>query len=276
MTKLAEMQTAPESVSELLERLDAQREDLPKRLRQCADFTRRHLHLIAVSTVSEMAQAADVAPSVYMRFCQAVGFTGYSQMQNLLRARFTDFRPDYDARLASLSEGGALGTGRLLADFVEAGHKSLLTLSNTVTSDRLDRIARGMSEARVIHLVGLRRAFAVVSNMGYLFEKMGVPANVHFTSGMIESHGAVLPGDVLFAISFAPFSEETLRLAQSAADRGITVFGLTDSQSCPLSQSASELLLVREGEVAGFRGLSAANTLTTALAVSVSALRHQS
>lgn len=276
MTKLAEMQTAPESVSELLERLDAQMEDLPKRLRQCADFTRRHLHLIAVSTVSEMAQAADVAPSVYMRFCQAVGFSGYSQMQNLLRARFTDFRPDYDARLASLSEEGALSTGRLLADFAEAGHKSLLTLSNTVTSDRLDRIAKGMAEARVIHLMGLRRAFAVVSNMGYLFEKMGVPANVHFTAGMIEGHGAVQPGDVLFAVSFSPFSEETLRLAQASADRGITVFGLTDSQSCPLDKSASELLLVREGEVAGFRGLNAAFTLTTALAVSVSALRQRS
>ena len=276
MNKPAEVLKAPESVSELLERLDDRLEDMPKRLKQCASFTRRHLHLIAVSTVSEMARAVGVAPSVYMRFCQAVGFSGYSEMQDLLRSKFTDFRPTYDTRLANLSEERELSTGRLLADFAEAGHKSLLSLSNTVTSDRLDRIARGMAEARGIHLVGLRRAFSVGSNMGYLFEKMGVPASVHFKAGMIEGHGAVLPGDVLFAVTFAPFSDETLRLAKATAARGVTVFGLTDSGACPLVESAREVLIVREDEVIGFRALNAATTLTTALAVSVSALRQRS
>ena len=116
----------PGNVTEVLERLDATMDGLPKRLKQCAGFTRRHLHLIAVSTVSEMAKASDVAPSVYMRFCKELGFSGYTEMQSLFRARFTEFRPNYDERLANLREEGVIGTGRLLADFAEAGHKSLL------------------------------------------------------------------------------------------------------------------------------------------------------
>ncbi|MEM8732537.1 MAG: MurR/RpiR family transcriptional regulator, partial [Pseudomonadota bacterium] len=66
---------APSDITSFLERLDASSEAMPKRLKQCAAFTRRHLHLIAVSTVSEMAKACEVAPSVYMRFCQALGFS---------------------------------------------------------------------------------------------------------------------------------------------------------------------------------------------------------
>lgn len=265
--------TPPDSVGDLLQRLDAGEERFPKRLRQCADFTRRHMHLIPVSTVSEMAAACEVAPSVYMRFCQSLGFSGFSEMQALLRARFTEYRPDYDTRLASLREGGGIGTERLLGDFIEAGHKSLLSLGNTLTSDGLDAIAQGMAQARVIHLVGLRRAFSVVSSMAYTFDQLGVPAVVHYGAGMLSSGKSIFPGDVLFAVTYAPFSAETVQLAQAVAGRGITVYGLTDSDRCPFAEQATDMLYAREAEVGGFRALNASMTLATALAVAVKAHR---
>ena len=76
MSEQVAAEVVPANVSELLEKLDGISGALPNRLRQCAEFTRRHLHLIAVSTVSDMAKASGVAPSVYMRFCQALGFSG--------------------------------------------------------------------------------------------------------------------------------------------------------------------------------------------------------
>lgn len=274
MNERSSLPSAPSSVAGLLERLDVSMDSFPKRLKQCADFTRRHLHLIAVSTVSDMAQACGVAPSVYMRFCQALGFSGYSEMQALFRARYTELRPDYEMRLANLREEGALGTSRLLADFAEAGHKSLLSLGNTTTHDGLDRAARVMADARVVHLVGLRRAFSIVSNMAYILDQLGVPAALHFGAGMLNSGKLILPGDVLFAVTFAPFSEETVRLAREVAERGITVVGLTDSEQCPLADFASDLLFAREDEVGGFRAPTASIALTTALAVAVKALRE--
>lgn len=264
---------SPRNVTEVIERLDVVMDGLPKRLKQCAGFTRRHLHLIAVSTVSEMAKACDVAPSVYMRFCQVLGFSGYSEMQSLFRSRFTDFRPDYHERLANLREEGAIGTGRLLADFAEAGHKSLLGLANTVTNEGLDRIAQGMADARVVHLVGLRRAFPVVSSMAYIFDQLGVPASLHYGAGMLSTGKTIFPGDVLFAATYAPFSEETVRLAEAISRRGVPVYCLTDTESCPAGEYATEVLVAREDEVGGFRALNASITLTTALAVAVRALR---
>lgn len=274
MNELAPTPPAPDSVTELLERLDAHMDGLPKRLKQCADFTRRHLHLIAVSTVSEMASACDVAPSVYMRFCQALGFSGYTEMQALLRSRYTEFRPNYDERLANLRADGAIGTGRLLADFAEAGHKSLLSLGNTVTNDGLDRIAEGMANARVIHLVGLRRAFSVVSSMAYTLDQLGVPAALHYGAGMLNSGKSIFPDDVLFAATYAPFSEETVQFANAVAASGVAVYGLTDSDNCPIADAATEMLIAREDEVGGFRALNASLTLTTALAVAVKVLRE--
>ena len=267
---------APGGVTELLVRLEDHADDLPKRLRQCAQFTRRHLHLIAVSTVSEMARASDVAPSVYIRFCQALGFSGYTEMQSLFRAQYTEFRPNYFDRLAQLQAKGEVGSDALLADFAEAGHKSLLSLVNTPTKDGLARIAEGMASARVVHLIGLRRAYSIVNSMAYLFDQFNVPTMLHFSTGMLRTDHAIFPEDVLFAVTYAPFSEETVAFAESISRRGITVYGLSDTERCPLTEFADEVLIAREDEVAGFRALNASITLATALAVSVKAMCDQS
>jgi DNA-binding MurR/RpiR family transcriptional regulator len=269
---------APATVTELIERIDAVAPGLPKRLRQCAEFTRRHLHLLAVSTVADMARAADVAPSVYIRFCQGLGFSGYSEMQGLFRERYSAFRPDYSARLANLREGRASGAtpgvDRVIADFAESGHKSLLRLANTVTTASADRIAADMGRARVVHLVGARRAFAVVVNMAYLLDKMGIETRLHPTPGLIASGAALRQEDMVFAVTFAPFSNETLELARDARTLGLTVHGLSDDESGPLSEIVTAQLVAREDEVAGFRAPTAAMALTTALCVAAGSMRE--
>ncbi|MBQ2263730.1 MAG: MurR/RpiR family transcriptional regulator [Loktanella sp.] len=274
MSQFAEPTTAPETVAEALARMDAIAETLPKRLKQCATFTRHHLHLIAVSTVSEMAQAADVAPSAFMRFCQAMGFSGYSDMQALFRTQFTSFRPDYDTRLAQLRPSVGADAGRLMMDFAESGHKSLLSLTGSVTSESMNGAAKAMAEARIVHLIGLRRAYAVAVNMAYYFGKLEVPCVLHASVGLQDLAPVICKDDVLFAITFAPFSEETIKLARRAANNGARVIGLTDSETCPLSSFADDVLLVRENEVGGFRALNGAITLSTALSVAVGAVKN--
>lgn len=83
----------PENILELLARLDRMSATMPKRLRQCAEYLRANINLVAATTVADMSSAAGVAPSKFVRYCQALGGNG---------------------------------SARLLADFVESGHKSLV------------------------------------------------------------------------------------------------------------------------------------------------------
>lgn len=224
---------APDTVAEAMTRIDSLIETAPKRLRQSAVFTRRHLHLIAVSTVSEMARLAEVAPSAYMRFCQALGFSGYSEMQAVFRAQFTTFRPDYDTRLAALRTDFADDADSLLSDFAESGHKSLLSLNNSVASGQMARAAKMLAGANFIHVIGLRRAFAVAANMVYLLNKLDLAALQHTGIGSLDTPLNIRPDDVIFAITFAPFSQETVSLSQAGAANGARLIGLTDSKAAP-------------------------------------------
>lgn len=270
----ADRQEAPQSVSQLLERLDVIGASLPKRLGQCADFLHQNIHLVAVSTVADLATGAGVQPSAFMRFCQALGFSGFSQMQSLFRAEYREMRPDYGERLSELRAKRESGPEALAASFAEAGHKSLVALMNTLDEESMREACGILAAAGTIHLVGLRRAFAIVSYVGYMLDKMGVPTVIHRTSGQIESDHAIRPGDALFAVSFTPFSQETLQLAARASVRGIPVVALSDRADCPLREAARVLLVAREVDVGAFRVPTAAMTLATSLAVAVGGLRE--
>ena len=263
---------APKSVEEFRTRLTALGDGLPKRMQQCADHVAANLDRIAVSTVAEMAAGADVPPSAFMRFCQIMGFSGYSDLQRLFREAYAPGFPDYATRLANLKSGTG-GAGRLLAEFVEAGRMSLEGLAKSVDEAALAQAVAVLSRAGVIHVMGVRRAFPVASYLAYVFEKMSVPAILHDGAGKLDQRHALRSGDAVLAISFAPYSEETLSLAADARSRGLAVVALTDTLSSPLARVSDAVLTVQEVDFGAFRSLSATIAMAITLAVAVGTAR---
>lgn len=266
--------SAPATVDEFRDRLTQITPDLPRRLRQCADYIAAHSDRIAVSTVAELAAGADVPPSALMRFCQIIGFSGFSEMQKLFREAYAPGWPDYSTRLKNLKEGGAGSPAALLAEFIEAGRLSLESLAKTVDEAALAEAVQLLSKAETIHVVGFRRAFPVASYLVYVFEKMSVPAMLHDGVGKLDHRFALRPGDAVLAITFAPYSEETLTLAQDARDRGLPVIGLTDRVTSPLARTSSAIITVPEVDFGAFRSLSATIALALSLAVAVGSARE--
>ena len=264
---------APQTPEAFLGRLAQSIDRMPKRLRQCAEFVATHPERIAVSTVAELAASAGVQPSAFMRFCREMGFSGFSEMQRLFRQDYAQRWPDYQTRLQSLHAQGGDTAGALLAEFVEAGRLSVENLARSIDSDTLDEAARVLSTARTIHLVGFRRAFPVVSYLSYALEKMEVPAVLASGVGSLSTRHLFAPEDAMIAVSFAPYTEQAIELAQEASGRGLPVVAITDLVTSPLMRFKSTALLVNEIEVGAFRTLSATLTLAMVLALAVGARR---
>ena len=263
----------PASVDEFRARLADILDDLPRRLRQCADYIAANTDRIAVSTVAELATGADVPPSAVMRFCQILGFSGFSEMQRLFREAYSPGWPDYSTRLKNLKEGGAGSPTALLAEFIEAGRQSLEALAKSADEVALQQAVAVLSGADTVHVVGLRRAFPVASYLAYVFEKMSVPAMLHDGVGKLDHRFALRPNDAVLAITFAPYSEETLTLAQDAKARGLPVVALTDRMTSPLVRFSDAILTVPEVDFGAFRSLSATIAMAIALAVAVGSAR---
>jgi DNA-binding MurR/RpiR family transcriptional regulator len=266
--------TAPTNIEAFRERLTQVTADLPRRMRQCADYIAANTDRIAVSTVADLAAGADVPPSALMRFCQMMGFSGFSEMQRLFREAYAPGWPDYSTRLRNLKDQGAGTPAALLGEFVEAGRLSLESLAKSFDENALNAAVALLARADTVHVVGLRRAFPVAAYLAYVFDKMAVPAMLHDGVGKLDHRFALRPGDAMVAITFAPYSEETVTLAQDARDRGLPVVVLTDRVTSPVARFADAILTVTEMDFGAFRSLSATIAMALALAVAVGSARE--
>ena len=263
----------PNSVDEFRSRVAELIDDLPRRLRQCAEYIVANTDRIAVSTVAELAAGADVPPSALMRFCQILGFSGFSEMQRMFREAYSPGWPDYSTRLKNLKDEGSGSPSALLAEFIEAGRLSLEALAKTADEAALAKSVALLAAAETVHVVGLRRAFPVATYLAYVFEKMAVPAMLHDGVGKLDHRFALRPGDAVLAITFAPYSEETLALAQDAQSRGLAVVAQTDRMTSPLVRLSTAVVTVPEVDFGAFRSLSATIAMAIALAVAVGTAR---
>jgi len=266
---------APATMEAFEARLQEVAEDLPKRLKQCAEFVAENPERIAVSTVAELATAAGVQPSAFVRFCQILGFSGFSEMQRLFRDAYAPRWPDYRTRIDTLRSSGQDRPAALLAEFVEAGRHSLESLAKTVDYAALDAAVDILAAARTVHVVGFRRSFPVASYMAYAFEKMTIPAMLHGAVGHVDARHAIRPEDALVAITFAPYTAATLDLAAHARQIGAPVVGITDGLKSPLRRLDVTSLAVSEIDVGSFRALSATLSLALTLVVATGTRRAE-
>jgi DNA-binding MurR/RpiR family transcriptional regulator len=79
--------------------------------------------------------------------------------------------------------------------------------------------------------------------------------------------GAIGPKDLLLAISYSPYAEETIGAVQSAVAAGAKVLAISDSAVSPIAKVATQVLQVRESEVRSFRSLTTSICLAEALVI---------
>lgn len=268
---------APRDYALLRARIIARHGALPKRLAQVAAFAVANPEEMAFGTAAGIAAKAAVQPSTLVRFAQAMGYLGFSDLQAVFRDRLKSQVPSYEERLQALSGHGASKSAALLERFAEASTRSLGTLRTGLDTARLERAVALLADAETIHLVGLRRSFPVAAYMAYAFGKLGVRYRLVDGAGGLEAEaiGFATERDALVAVSFTPYASATVTLAAQAAERGTALVALTDSPFSPLAQRADVWLEVVEADVEGFRTLAASLALAMTLAVAVAEKRRE-
>jgi len=264
----------PKTLNELKLVIAEQHQSLSKRLRQVAQYLVDHPNQIAFGTVATIAKDAEVHPSTLVRFANAFGFSGFSEMQRLFQQQLLQESPSYSDRMRiareSLGENSA-DPVNLLGQFASANSATLDQLVSEVDMDALRAAEQYLLEADTVYIIGVRRAFVVASYFAYALRHAERRAFlVDSVGGLTREQGcSVRRGDALIAVSFHPYAAETQEIVRDAAGKGVPVVLITDSQLSPLAPLASSMLIVKEADVHGIRSLSASLCIAQALSVSL-------
>lgn len=271
---------APPKDYQSLRTMIARRADqLPKRLMQVAGYALENPDEIAFGTVASIAACAEVQPSALVRFSRALGYQGFTELQDVFRARLRDRVLNYDERLARMRDHGIATSksGLVLDGFLEATEQSIGRFREKVDHAALDRAVDVLAAAETIYLIGLRRSFPVTSYMSYAMGKLGIRnILIDAVAGLgAEQASFIGPKDAAVAISFAPYASETVALTAAVKARGARIVTVTDSVFSPIASPADVLIEVSEANFEGFRSMAATMSVAMTLCVAVAARRGE-
>lgn len=247
---------------------------LSGRLQQIAEFVLDHPTEVALGTVAEVAARSGVPPSAIVRFAHALGFGGFTEMQQVFRSRLVaGVAPSYKARLARMKHEEKSILGRkpaaVLGRFVAEAQSALVTLSQSAHARELDAATAILANARDIYLLGLGGSFPVATHLAYVLRKLGrrvmlldgIGGSIHE-----QSHPAG-PEDALVAISFRNYYPDTARLFPELVARGVPAISITDSLLSPIVEGAKVVFEIQDMPEPALRTLVAPMCLVQALAI---------
>lgn len=247
---------------------------LSGRLQQIAEFVLDHPTEVALGTVAEVAERSGVPPSAIVRFAHALGFGGFTQMQQVFRSRLVaGVAPSYKARLARMKHEEKSILGRkpeaVLGRFVAEAQSALVTLSQSARARELDAAIAILGKARDIYLLGLGGSFPVAAHLAYVLRKLG--RRVVLLDGIggsiqEQSHPASAD-DALVAISFKTYYPDTARLFPELVARNVPAISITDSLLSPIVEGASVVFEIQDMPEPALRTLVAPMCLVQALAI---------
>ena len=264
------------SYDELRGAIASRHRALSGRLQQIAEFVLDHPTEVALGTVAEVAERSGVPPSAIVRFAHALGFGGFTEMQQVFRSRLVaGVAPSYKARLARMKHEEKSILGRkpaaVLGRFVAEAQSALVTLSQSAHARELDAATAILAKARDIYLLGLGGSFPVATHLAYVLRKLG--RRVVLLDGIggsirEQSHPAGTD-DALVAISFRNYYPDTARLFPELVARGVPAISITDSLLSPIVEGAKVVFEIQDMPEPALRTLVAPMCLVQALAISL-------
>ena len=231
----------------ILERLAQELPDLTPEARKAATYVLENPRDVGVSTVREIAQAANVKPNTVVRMARQVGFEGYEDFRapfrDAIRRGAADF-PDRARWLQDIRKSGDLGG--LYADMLKDALRNIEETFAAISTDDLKAAAEAIWAARRVFTLGVGVNNSVARNFTYLA-----------STGMTEFHAIPRPGstpaddlawadgrDLLIAMTSRPYRTEVVKAVEIAREQGMTIIALSDSPASPILRGADHGFVV--------------------------------
>ena len=210
-----------------------------------ADCILNNPGLLIRDKVSDVAVACNCDNAQIIRFCQKLGFKGFSDMK---RAISHDLIP-LQTQVDTASVGNEKGFSRLLEDFRK---DYLQTINDTIAmcdEKSFLQVVDKIKKARNIMICGLGASGIVCEDLQMKLVRMGYPAFYHSTQTMNKMMCSLLgKNDLLILVSFRGENSEIRNYAEVVQKNGCPVAAICNYSQSPVAQTADMVLLTSSNE----------------------------
>jgi len=231
-----------------VDRIRESYEGLTKSQQKLANFVVDNYRDVAFMTCAELGHTLDVDQATVVRFAQALGYSGYTEMldeiQEIVKVELKTVRdipetvstPDQAFYKALLLEKASLD--QLLA---------------AMPAETVKEVVDMLLAAKRIYLVGQGTAAYVADVFGWLLRQAGLPAYIveRDLLSRFMTFTNLAAGDLVVGVCYGPEPVETANAIKFAREHGAKTLGIVSSGTCLVAQAAQKIVTVPNEGVFG-------------------------
>ncbi|WP_341863603.1 MurR/RpiR family transcriptional regulator [Gymnodinialimonas sp. 57CJ19] len=220
----------PTLKSRLLSEIKQQAPTLSPRLRLAAKYVADHQADFGLDPIRETARKAGVSTFTMVRLAKLLGFDRFDDLREPFRHALVSTTDHAEAQdwLERWREAESPTPAEAAANSMAVVDRSL----QRQNPEKLQEAVRMLLEADTVYLTAMRASYGLAYHFHYVarmaLQSMELVPR-HMSTAIDELNDAG-PGDVLMAITFTPYSRETIEAAAFAKTKGARLIMITDSE----------------------------------------------
>lgn len=206
----------------------------------------------------QQAKSAGVSAPTMVRLARALGFEDYAALRRPFQETLLGQSIDFGRRASALQAAPeASRMGRLGNEIGLSQVEDVQSVRALNTDEALEAAVSAIAAAPHVGFLGVRASFAIAYHFRYAYNLIARNGMLFDGLGgtVLDQADALGRGDVLIAVSQAPYSAPTVEAVNAANARGVTVIALTDSLVSPLARQARHTLRFRADSVSYFHSM---------------------
>lgn len=192
------------------------------------------------ASLAELSAQAGVSEPTVLRFCTALGCSGYAQFKLRIASSLALGAPVAHSQIEA-GDPSATVARKIFDHTITSLDWSRRHLDTEAIAQAVDLLA----QARRIEFYGFGASGIVAQDAQQKFPLFGVPCSAHQDAHQqLISACMLTPGDAVVAISHTGTTQPLIEAVQTARERGATIIAITGTDS-PLAQHAHASILVQ-------------------------------
>ena len=209
---------------------------LSKGQKKVANYILDFPHDVALKSAKEIGKLVGVSETTVIRLCYAVEMSGYSELQLIIRDSLMYKKSSLGNYLASKTD---LEPNVIFHEKVmKKDADQIQVVSEMLDLNDFQLSCQCLHNSQKVYVLGLRSSFAAAQWLGFTLNllRSGIHMIQPQSQDIIQLLGHMKEGEVLVVLSFHRYYKETIDLARMIKESGVTVIGISDAKSAPLSR----------------------------------------
>ncbi len=218
----------------MITQIEAVKDKLRRSEQKVAELVLSRPNTITGMSLADVARKAGVSEPTVLRFCRAIGCSGFQDMKMRLISDLARVIP-YVHRDVHQEDAA----GDLASKIFDRTISTLMRIKDKLDGKALEQAIVLAAEADRLEFYGLGASGLVAMDAQNKFFRLGIPTNAYVDSHVMGMSAAILrPSSVVVAISNSGRTKELLEAVEIALQAGAQVIGLT-SHGTPLAERAT-------------------------------------